>query len=309
MKHINFDLQQLQAFIAIAERGSFRAAADHIHISPPALSRRIEKLESIIGIKLFIRTTRKVELTSVGRIFLERARSAIDDLESAILGISDIAVTRVARVTVACVPSAALYFLPNVIRNFSFKYPSIRIRVIDESMNQTLQSVLIGESDFGIGFMNTLMPEIEFEGIHDDPFVIAMRRDHPLSKRRVVNWSHIQNEQLISVARSSGNRQLLDDVMSKIGKKPNYAFEVSHIGTLLGMVEAGLGIAAVPRAALPINHPTVIGLALKNPTISRCLGLLRKHGSVLRPAAEIFHEYLQEALCKQRLANRPPNEI
>jgi len=301
MAHINFDLQQLQAFIAVAERGSFRAAADQIHLSPPALSRRIEKLESIIGTRLFNRTTRQVELTSIGRVFLERARAAIDDLESAILGISDIAVTRSGRVTVACVPSAAIYFLPQVISGFSAKYPSIRIRVIDESMSQTLQSVLAGESDFGIGFMPTLMPEIAFEGIHIDPFVIAMRQDHPLAKRQSVNWSQIESEQLISVARSSGNRQLLDDVMSKAGLKPNYAFEVSHIGTLLGMVEAGLGIAAVPRTSLPANHPTVVGLPLRKPTISRSLGLLRKQGVSLRPAASMFHEHLYDALRKRRL--------
>jgi DNA-binding transcriptional LysR family regulator len=301
MKRINFDLQQLQAFIAVAERGSFRAAAEHIHLSPPALSRRIEKLESIIGARLFNRTTREVELTSLGRVFLERARAAIDDLESAILGISDIAATRSGRVTVACVPSAAIYFLPQVISSFSAKYPSIRIRVIDESMNQTLQSVLAGESDFGIGFMNTLMPEIAFEGIHDDPFVVAMRRDHPLAKRAALTWSQIESERLISVARSSGNRQLLDDVMSKVGLNPHFAFEVSHIGTLLGMVEAGLGIAAVPRTALPANHPLVIGLPLRKPTISRSLGLLRKQGSTLRPAAAMFHEHLRAALRKRRL--------
>lgn len=302
MRHINFDLQQLQAFIAVAERGSFRAAADHIHLSPPALSRRIEKLESIIGTRLFNRTTREVELTSIGRIFLDRARAAIDDLESAILGISDIAATRSGRVTVACVPSAALYFLPHVISSFSVKYPSIRIRVIDESMNQTLQSVLTGESDFGIGFMNALMPEITFEGIHNDPFVVAMRRDHPLAKCKSVAWAQIEHERLISVARSSGNRQLLDDVMSKVGLIPSYAFEVSHIGTLLGMVEAGLGIAAVPRTALPANHPLVIGLPLKNPSISRSLGLLRKQGSTLRPAAAMFHDHLFEALRKRKIS-------
>lgn len=301
MAHINFDLQQLQAFIAVAERGSFRAAADQIHLSPPALSRRIEKLESILGTRLFNRTTRDVELTSIGRVFLERARAAIDDLESAILGISDMAATRGGRVTVACVPSAAIYFLPQVISSFSAKYPAIRIRVIDESMNQTLQSVLAGESDFGIGFMHTLMPEIAFEGIHDDPFVVAMRHDHPLAKRQSVNWSQIESERLISVARSSGNRQLLDDVMSKVGLKPNYAFEVSHIGTLLGMVEAGLGIAAVPRTSLPANHPTVVGLPLRKPTISRSLGLLRKQGATLRPAASMFHEHLYDALRKRRL--------
>ena len=301
MAHINFDLQQLQAFIAVAERGSFRAAAEEIHLSPPALSRRIEKLESIIGTRLFNRTTREVELTAIGRVFLERARAAIDDLESAILGISDIAATRSGRVTVACVPSAAIYFLPQVIRSFSAKYPSIRIRVIDESMNQTLQSVLSGESDFGIGFMNNLMPEIAFEGIHDDPFVVAMRRDHPLAKRQSLQWAQIEGERLISVARSSGNRQLVDDVMSKVDLQPHYAFEVSHIGTLLGMVEAGLGIAAVPRTALPTNRSSVVGLPLRKPSISRRLGLLRKQGSSLRPAAAMFHEYLFEVLRKRKL--------
>ncbi len=306
MKHINFDLHQLQAFIAVAERSSFRAAAEHIHLSPPALSRRIEKLESILGTRLFNRTTREVELTSLGRIFLERARSAVDDLEAAMLGISDIAATRSGRVTVACVPSAALYFLPQVIRSFSSQYPAIRIRVIDESMSQTLQSVLSGESDFGIGFMSSLMPEIEFEGIHDDPFVVAMRRDHPLASRKSVGWPAIAGERLISVARSSGNRQLLDDVLTKAGIQPHFAFEVSHIGTLLGMVEAGLGLAAVPRMALPAKHSAVIGLPLKNPTLSRSLGLLTRQGVALRPAAAMFHEHLSAALRRRRPAPATP---
>jgi DNA-binding transcriptional LysR family regulator len=302
MKSINFDLHQLQAFIAVADRGTFRAAAEDIHLSPPAMSRRIEKLESILGARLFHRTTRDVKLTSLGRVFLERARSAVDDLESAMLGISDIAATRNGRVTVACVPSAALYFLPQVISSFSQKYPAIRIRVIDESMNQTLQSVVSGESDFGIGFMSALMPDISFESIHKDPFVIAMRREHPLAGCKSISWAGIVGERLISVARSSGNRQLLDDVLAKAGIAPHYAFEVSHIGTLLGMVEAGLGLAAVPRMALPLNHDAVVGLPLRSPTVSRSLGLLRRRGAPLRPAAAMFHAHLSEALRRRRPA-------
>ena len=118
MARINFDLQQLQAFVAVAERGSFRAAADQIHLSAPALSRRIDKLETILGARLFNRTTRAVELTPLGRVFLDRARAALDDLESAILGISDIAASSSGRVTVACVPSAAIHFLPTVVGSF-----------------------------------------------------------------------------------------------------------------------------------------------------------------------------------------------
>ena len=77
MARINFDLQELQAFVAVAERSSFRAAAEDLHLSQPALSRRIEKLETILGARLLDRTTRHVALTNVGRVFLEHARAAL----------------------------------------------------------------------------------------------------------------------------------------------------------------------------------------------------------------------------------------
>lgn len=306
MARINFDLQQLQGFVAVAERGSFRAAADHINLSAPALSRRIDKLETILGARLFNRTTRDVELTPLGRVFLERARTALDDLESAMLGIADIATHRSGRVTVACVPSAALYFLPGVISTFSRQYPGMRVRVIDESMSQVLQSVLSGESDFGIGFMNTLVPEIAFEAIHNDPFVLAMQRSHRLARKKSVNWADLASERLITVARSSGNRQLLDDSMTKAGLNLGFAFEVSHIATLLGMVEAGLGLAAVPRMALASTHPALIGVPLRQPQTVRKLGLLQRHGTSLRPAAEMFHKHLRTALKTQKSAAAEP---
>ncbi|WP_295951257.1 LysR family transcriptional regulator [Rhodoferax sp.] len=307
MARINFDLQQLQAFVAVAERGSFRAAADQIHLSPPALSRRIDKLETILGHRLFHRTTREVELTSLGRVFLERARSALDDLESALLGITDLAPSRGGRVTVACVPSAALYFLPVALRSFLEQYPAIRIRVVDESVNQMLSSVISGEADFGIGFMSTQVPEVAFEPIHDDPFVLAMPRSHALADRKAIRWAELGAERLISVARSSGNRQLQDDALAKAGVNPSFAFEVSHVATLLGMVEAGLGLAAVPRMALPRQHPSLVGVALRDPPIVRKLGLLTRHGASLRPAAEAFHRHLRDALMRRKPVDVLPN--
>ena len=305
MKRINFDLQQLQAFIAVAERGSFRAAAEQIHLSPPALSRRIERLESVLGARLFNRTTREVALTSLGRVFLERARAALDDLEAAMLGVADLAASRTGLVTVACVPSAALYFLPAVISRFSTRYPAIRLRVIDEAVNTVISSVLSGESDFGISFMGTRVPEIDFEPIHTDPFVLAMRQNHRLAGRAWISWAELEEERLIAVARSSGNRQLLDDALAKAGRHPISALEVSHIATLLGMVEAGLGLAAVPRMAVSPHHAALTGVPLRNPTVSRSLGLITRHGATLRPAAEMFRDTLRAAL-KSR---KPPAPV
>jgi DNA-binding transcriptional LysR family regulator len=300
MTRINFDLQQLQGFIAVAERGSFRAAAEHIHLSSPALSRRIDRLETILGARLFSRTTRAVELTPLGRVFLERARAALDDLESAMLGISDIAASRSGRVTVACVPSAAIYFLPSVVRSFSERFPMIRIRVVDEAAGVVLGSVVSGESDFGISFMGSHVPGVEFDAIHTDPFVLAVPRRHALAGRKTIAWADLGNERLIAVARSSGNRQVLDDALAKAGLDLSYRFEVSHVATLLGMVEAGLGLAAVPRLALPRAHPTLVGVALRRPAVSRVLGLTRRRGTALRAPAAMFHDYLRAALKARR---------
>ena len=300
MARINFDLQQLQAFVAVAERGSFRAGADHIHLSAPALSRRIDKLETILGARLFNRTTREVELTPLGGVFLDRARAALDDLEAAMLGISDIAASRTGRVTVACVPSAAIHFLPQVVRSFSERYPQIRIRVMDEAASMVLSSVVSGESDFGISFMGNQMPGVAFDPIHTDPFVLAVPRDHALAQRKAVNWSSLSNERLIAVARTSGNRQLLDDALAKAGIDPAYRFEVSHIATLLGMVEAGLGLAAVPRLALSPAHANLVGLALRGPVVSRELGLTTRRGAALHAPAQVFYDYLRLAFTSRR---------
>lgn len=299
MSRINFDLQQLQAFVAAAERGSFRAAAEHIHLSAPALSRRIDKLETILGARLFNRTTRAVELTSMGRVFLERARAAMDDLEFAILGISDIAASSSGRVTVACVPSAAIHFLPSVLGSFTELYPLIRVRVIDEAADQVLASVVSGESDFGISFLGSQVPGVDFEPIHTDPFVLAMRREHRLAGRTSIAWSDLGDERLMTAARSSGNRQLLDDAMARARVDPVYRLEVSHMATLLGMVEAGLGVAAVPRLALPESHPSMVGVPLHAPAVSRVLGLTTRHGANLRAPAKMFHAHLRAALAAQ----------
>ncbi len=302
MTRIRFDLHQLQAFVAVAESGNFRVAADQLHLSQPALSRRVEKLELILGNRLFHRTTRKVELTSLGRLFLERARAALDDLETAMLGITDIATSYSGRVTVACVPSAALHFVPHAIALFVEQYPAMRVQVIDGAMNDVLREVTSGDADFGMGFMSARIPEIAFEPIYTDEMVVAMRREHRLAKRRVIEWKELVHERLIAVSRGSGNRQLLDNALAAQKLNLTFAVEVSHVATMVGMVEEGLGLAFVPRMILPESHPDIIGIPLASRRIERKLGILTKQGANLKPAAEVFRKYLLAALPKARKA-------
>lgn len=284
---MKFSLSDLEACVAVAELGNFRKAADGVHLSQPALSRRIAKLESALGVRLFDRTTRSVVLTAVGREFAAKARALLDELEGSLLALGDVAATRVGEVTVACVPSAAYYFLPQLIRRYHERFPRIRVRVVDEAANAVLAAVVRGDADFGINFVGTQDPDVDFQPILKEPFVAACRRDHALARRRSVTWAELGRYDYMTVSKSSGNRLLIDLALARTRERPRWFYETRHISTLLGLVEAGLGVTAVPRLAMPTeNHPTLASVPLVEPTVTRTLGLIRRRGRSLLPAAQ-----------------------
>ena len=124
-----FDIDDLQAFRAVAELANFRRAAESVHISQPAFSRRIDKLEQSLGVRLLERTTRRVALTAVGRDFARKVATLLDELDGTLLGLQGIATPRLAEVTAACVPSTVYYHLSRVIRQYRERFPKIRVRV------------------------------------------------------------------------------------------------------------------------------------------------------------------------------------
>lgn len=304
MKRINFGLDELQAFVAVAEKASFRAAAEDLYLSQPALSRRVDKLETALGARLLDRTTRSVSLTNVGREFLEQARGTLDGLEDAVLRLADGARLRRGLVTVACVPSVANHLLPGVLKVFATQYPSVRLRVIDESANTVLTSVLSADADFGLNFVGAQEPEIRFEAIGQETYVLAVRRDHPWAGRESMAWSGLADEKMVAVSRHSGNRVLLDNALSTLSRRPSAFYEANHVEGALGLVEAGLGVAAVPNLSLPDTHPTLKGIALVEPTVHRVLGLISRKDRPLQPAAAVLYGML-----KSRLEDRQVNAL
>ncbi len=293
---INFDLTDLQAFRAVVELGNFRKAAEAISLSQPALSRRIDKLEDALGVALFERTTRSVTLTTVGRVFARSAEQLLDDLDVALLGIRDVASSRLGHVTIACVPSVAYYFLPSLIAGYHQQFPRIRVKLIDSSANEVLGAVISGEADFGVSFMGSQEPEIEFRMLLQERFVAACRRDHPLARKKRVTWSELYEHDYVSVDKTSGNRLLLDQALSAVQPRAPSVCETRHVTTMLGLVEAGLGVAAVPSMAMPgHDHPVLTSVPLVEPVVKRRVGIVKRRGRALTPAAEAFHRMVIEA--------------
>lgn len=300
---MNFDLNDLLAFRAVVELGNFRKAAESVHLSQPAFSRRIDKLEQALGARLLERTTRRVELTTVGRDFDRQIRSILDALDSTLLSIRGVAATRMGEVTVACVPSAVNYFLTSVIREYHERYPRIRVKIIDDSANQVLLAVANGEADFGLNFIGAQENDVEFKSLLEEQFVAACRRDHPLARKKQVSWSELADHDYITVGKSSGNRLLLDQALTGLKDQPHSMYETQHGTTMVGLVEAGLGIAAVPAMAMPgPDHPLLVSVPLVDPVVKRKMGLIKRRSRVLTPAAQQLYDLCSERQEKARRA-------
>lgn len=286
MKRINFDLGELHAFVITAERSSFRAAAEALHLSQPALSRRVERLEAAVGARLLQRSTRHVELTALGAEFLQEAKLALAGLEEAVQRIDDLNQVRRGRITVACVPSVAAHLLPSLLKEYAVAQPEVQIHVIDESASQVLEAVARGDADFGLSFTGIQDARLHFTVLKREHYVLAMQREHPWSTRESIAWSELAGQRLVSVSHASSNRILLDQALSGLPQRPVAWYECNHVNGALALVEAGLGMAPLPHLALPTHQPLVCGVPLTEPVIWRTLGLIRRHDHHLGPAAQ-----------------------
>ncbi|MFS8981669.1 LysR substrate-binding domain-containing protein, partial [Cupriavidus necator] len=158
-------------------------------------------------------------------------------------------------------------------------------------------------ADFGINFVGGQEPDIEFSPLLEERFVAACRRDHPIAKRRHVTWADLAEYDYISVSKSSGNRLLLDQALSNVSGLPQSIYETQHVTTTLGLVEAGLGIAAVPSIAMPgPDHPLLVSVPLTDPVVTRKIGLIRRKSRSLTPAAQQLYDFLSEIKSGRRKA-------
>lgn len=293
---INFDMLDLRAFLAVLDQGGFHKAAELLALSQPALSRRIQALEQAVGAPLLERTTRHVAASAAGRRFAPLARRLLEELEAEIAALSGLDPAQGGQITLACVPTAAFYFLPGAIARFAATYPKIRFRILDLSANDGLAAVARGEAEFGITLAGGTDPGLVFTPLLQDPFVLACRRDHGFASRRHLGWGDLDGQSLIGVSRASGNRMILENALAEAGVRLHFHYEVNHLTTSLGLVERGLGLSVLPRLATPsADHPAIAVRPIGKPAITRTIGLVERRAARLSPAAQRFRDMLVKA--------------
>ena len=291
----NFDIGDIEAFVAVAQSLSYRAAAEALNLSPSALSRRVQKLESMLDQPLLERTTRDVKLTLAGKQFFARAQEILVNVDELLLAVKGDTVRQAPEVTIAATTSLSRTFLPVAIRRFSALYPNTPVRITNIGTNDLIETVKRGDADFGISYMGMQEPSLELVPMAQDDVVLAVRDDHPFANRKSISWDDIGSERFISVWKGAAIRILLDFELAKANKSVSFFYEVRNMDTAIRFVEAGLGIAAVTRMVIPRRERSnIVGVPLVDPSLSRYLSLIRLGNKVMRPRARDFWDLLQE---------------
>lgn len=294
---MKIDFDGIQAFVVIAELGGFSKAAEHLHVTQTALTRRLQKLESYLGLRLLDRTTRYVELTPVGRDFLPQAKAIVGEMTIAVGRLKDMSKHGRGSFTLACVPSMASHVLPEAIRRYAKLHPGNRIRLIDTSAFEVRDAVLHGQAELGIGIPTDRHPDLVEALLFEEPLMFFCREEHPLSRRTAVTWADMHEAELIVVSSMTATRIFMDYQLAKRGISLNGAYEVQHHATAVSLVAAGVGTAILPASTLEEGaRPGVCRIPLKGPVVKRKVALIRRHNATLSPAANAFLELLMEGV-------------
>jgi LysR family transcriptional regulator, carnitine catabolism transcriptional activator len=284
--------KQLNAFVELADAQSFTRAAARCHLSQPAFSALIRGLEETLGVRLFDRDTRKVELTPEGRLFLDSARRLLADVGYAIEDLRGHVERRRGRVSIAVLPALAAGWLPDVLAGFHAQYPGIALDVADALSENCVNLVRAGRADFALASTQVTGPDLLTELFCVDRFQLVCRHDHPLARARKPRLDQLAGQPFIHLARNSSVRQHVEQAI--FPAQMHQVMELEQLATVAGMVRAGLGITVVPALTLfHFQHPDLVTRPLDAPDLVRQIFVVRRRDRSLSAAARALLEWVQ----------------
>jgi len=291
---MKIDFPALEAFVSVAEFGSFTRAAHHLNLSQTAVTHRIIKLERNLGVKLLQRSTRDVMLTRAGSELLPKLKAILGDLNGELLRLRiEAADIDVPLLTLACLPTIAMQILPSALAAFKTGNPAVVVRVIDTSAAEIAPLVGQGVAEFGLTIMAAGNEELSTEPLFTEDYLLVCPAGHPLGNRQEVRWSDLGNEALIRVSQQTANRFIVDQTLGAESEQKNWAYEVQHTLTAVRLVRAGLGLTIMPRCAVEaLNDEDISYSPLTRPKITRTIGILTRRGAALSILAQSFRACL-----------------
>ncbi len=296
-KLINVTSRQLQVFLEISRLRSFAKAAERIPMSASGVSMLVKELEEQFGARLFDRNTRSVNLTDAGLRLQPVAERIIDELRVLGVAIGDTSAAVRSRLNVAATPVVSNSLLPDVVHNFGTAHPNVQVYMADVDVNTVRRMVLDGDADIGLGFFVkpatglVREPLCNFRLMCIGPSGAAPRGLGPTRR-----WSSLAGLPLVSLPADNPIQAVIDQHLPGNGRSHDKRPTVNLIGTLIALVQAGMGYAIVPSFALEecLRRGLRVSL-LTDPPVHIDLFAISKRGAPPQPAALALSKALKDA--------------
>ena len=243
------ELRQLEYFVAVAEESHFTRAANRLHVAQSGLSASIRSLERELGASLFLRNTRRVELTAAGRAFLVEARRALSATDAARDAVSAVQGLLRGSLAIGSLQCLHAVHLPAVLARFLEAHPGLEVQLRHGGSTDLVDQVSAGRLDLAF----VCRPPRDTDGLvvtplASEPLVLACGLKHPLAEEPAVDPAALGEERFVDFQPGWGTRDLADQVLSTAGVHRRVALEVTDIHSLLDLVACDLGVALVPQS-------------------------------------------------------------
>lgn len=285
------DIAELITFIKVAETGSFSEAGSQLFVTQPAISKRVAALENNLGVKLFDRIGRQVQLTEAGIRLLPKARKMSEDLQdikrSMSLQMQDVS----GELRISTSHHVGLRRLPKSLKRFQENFPEAQLEIEFTQSEDAYQDVLKGHAELGIiTLSNKENALIESLPIWSDPLTCVVSKDHPLAKLKALNLSELAQYSCVLPNKNTFTRQIAEQAFGKQGLKPNVRMNTNNLETLAMLVGIGWGWSLLPSTL--VDEKLVV-LNLSDLNVERKLGVIHHQQKTLSRAALAFIELLK----------------
>jgi DNA-binding transcriptional LysR family regulator len=295
------EMAELETFLWVVREGSFSVAARKLHLSQPAVTNRVRRLEDKLRVKLLLRTTRRVEPTPDGVLLRDAAEQAVAGLRDVLRKFQTVSDTDRNRITVVVTPMLAATVMPSLIHAYNERYPDVHIVLRDLPYDQVIRNLAEGNADMAVAALDSAPRGLRFQSLAEEKMILVVPARHPLAKKSSVTLEQIFPYPLMLLDRYQTLRKQLQAEFERRGEPFNPASTVT-LPTLLGMVDAGNCITFLPRSMAHSNVRDVRkSIEIEDLAVLRCYGMVVARKAELSAAAQNFQSFLSKNF-KIRLA-------
>jgi DNA-binding transcriptional LysR family regulator len=288
-----FTLRQLEAFVTVADLHSFSSSGERLGLTSQAVSQLVAELESVLGFRLFDRTTRRVSLSSAGRDFLASAETVLHHVQATESAADDVRNRAAGVVRVGAPLVLASTALPAAIKAYLKERPKVVVRIRDTPVDALVDRVGAGDVDLAIGPDREVGSDVSREALFDSPWVLWCAPEHALASRRRIGWADLRNVPLVAAGRDHERSVAQMHINAPEGARITPVDVVDNISTALGIAAQGLAATLAPAYVGVLAR--TFGLVMRRvvePETVRKVCLYRPVGRNLSPVSEGFAEHL-----------------